>query len=123
MIDSHVIVFTDHVVLRHPLSKRNAKPRLVRWVLLLQEFDCEIKDGKGLKNLVVDHLSRIVCTRGTEAPIFECFPGKRLFVVQIDPWYADIVNYLVINKPPEGWNKHDGNRFLHLVKFYMWGDP
>ena len=52
---------------------------------------------KGFENLITDHLSRIVC-RGTEAPIFECFSNEQLFVLQSDPWYADIVNYLVTGK-------------------------
>lgn len=54
---SKVIVYIDHSTLRYLLSKANTKLWLVRWVLLLQEFNLEIKDKRGLKNLVVDHLS------------------------------------------------------------------
>ena len=111
LIGSHVIVLTDHAALKHLLSKKDAKPRLMRWVLLLQEFDCEITDIKGSENPVADHLSRIVCVRGTEAPIFECFSNEQLFIVKSDPWHAKIVNYLV-SKLPKGWNKHDRNIFL-----------
>ena len=34
LIGSHVIVYTDHTALKHLLSKKDAKPRLVRWILL-----------------------------------------------------------------------------------------
>ena len=44
LLGTKVIVYTDHVALKYLLSKKEAKPRLIRWVLLLQEFDVEIKD-------------------------------------------------------------------------------
>ena len=52
LIGSHVIVYTDHSALKHLPSKKDAKPRLVRWILLLQELRCEIRDRKGSENLV-----------------------------------------------------------------------
>nr|GEU40335.1 reverse transcriptase domain-containing protein [Tanacetum cinerariifolium] len=53
------IVYTDHSNLKYLLSKQDAKPRLLRWVLLLQEFDITIHDKKGSENLAADHLSRL----------------------------------------------------------------
>ena len=50
---------TDHSSLRYLMAKKYAKPRLIRWVLLLQEFDFEVKDRKWTKNQVADHLSRL----------------------------------------------------------------
>ena len=58
LLCSKVIVFTDHAALKHLLAKNDTKPRLIRWILLLQEFDIEIKDRKGYGNSVVDHLSK-----------------------------------------------------------------
>ena len=43
---SPIIVFTDHAALKYLLSKQDAKPRLIRWILLLQEFDIKIRDKK-----------------------------------------------------------------------------
>jgi len=54
-----VIVYTDHAALKYLLTKKDAKPRLIRWILLLQEFDLEIKDKKEVKNSVTDNLSRM----------------------------------------------------------------
>ena len=60
LLGSKIVVYSDHAALRYLLSKKESKPRLIRWILLLQEFNWEIKDRKGIENSVVDHLSRLI---------------------------------------------------------------
>ena len=56
LVGSHIIIFTDHSALKYLLTKQNVKPRIIRWVLLLQEFNLRIKDKKRVENVVADHL-------------------------------------------------------------------
>ena len=91
ILGSKIIVHTDHGALKHLFAKQDSKPRLIRWVLLLQEFDLEIKDRRGKDNGVADHLSRL--EEGDQGPspisIKEEFPDEHLFALNsslILPW-------------------------------------
>ncbi|XP_020417839.1 uncharacterized protein LOC109948603 [Prunus persica] len=131
LLGAKVIVYTDHAALKFLLAKKEAKPRLIRWVLLLQEFDIEIRDKKGSENVVADHLSRLV--REDEViedvgPILETFPDEQLFSIYsekkfITPWYADFVNYLACGILPPNMSFYQKKKFLSLVKHYYWDDP
>lgn len=102
LLGTKVIVYTDHAALRYLLTKKEAKPRLIRWILLLQEFDLEIKDKKGSENLVADHLSRLVREEET-LHLHDRFPDEQLMIIKAtNPWYADMVNYLVTKELPKG---------------------
>ncbi|PKA48183.1 putative mitochondrial protein [Apostasia shenzhenica] len=78
------------------MAKKDAKLRLLRWILLLQELDVTIKDKKGSKNQVVDHLSRLPhkSQEKEEVEIYDNFPDEKLFAIIKLPWYANIVNFL-----------------------------
>lgn len=101
LIGSKVIVYTDHLALKYLLAKKDAKPRLIRWVLLLQEFDLEIHDKKGTENVVVDHLSRLEQTKEVvDGEINEVFPDEQLLQIMHllqathIPWCANHLNFL-----------------------------
>ena len=102
---SHVIIHTNHATIKYLMAKKEAKPRLIRWVLLLQEFGLEIKDKKGCDNVIADHLSRVEkpAVQDEEREITENFPDEQLFQLLLQsPWYANIVNFLACGiMPPE----------------------
>ncbi|KAJ0586830.1 putative nucleotidyltransferase, Ribonuclease H [Helianthus annuus] len=123
---SKVIVYSDHSAVRYLMEKKDAKPRLIRWVLLLQEFDLEIRDKKGCENVVADHLSRIPL-EGVDDPseINERFPDEHLLAVStyVAPWYAHYVNYLAKGAMPNHWTRKRRQQFLSQVKQYIWDEP
>ncbi|CAN6477050.1 unnamed protein product [Victoria cruziana] len=121
-LGSKVLVYTDHAALKYLLSKKDTKPRLIRWILLLQEFDLEIKDKKGSENVVADHLSRVlVGPDRDELPISDIFPDESLLgIMSLTklPWYADYCNYLMTKEMPSHWSKNQRNRFLSQVRHF-----
>jgi hypothetical protein len=117
LVGAKVIVYTDHAALKYLLTKKDAKPRLIRWILLLQEFDLEIKDKKGVENPIADHLSRMQFKNSQELPINDSLWDNMLFkVTKSDPWYSNIVNFMVAGHVPLGENKK--NSFMKVVSTY-----
>nr|GFB92448.1 reverse transcriptase domain-containing protein [Tanacetum cinerariifolium] len=101
LVLSKSIVYTDHSALKYLLSKQDAKPRLIREVLLLQEFDIIIRDKKGTENLAA-HLSRL---ENLHKDVFENkdinknFPLETLDKISsgCTPWFADFENFYAEN--------------------------
>ncbi|KAM2050843.1 hypothetical protein ACFX16_032531 [Malus domestica] len=86
-----VIVYSDHAEFKYLLTKKEAIPRLIRWMLLLQEFNIEIRDKNGSENVVANHLSRLVHEEDS-LPILETFPDEQLLSLEVsEPWYANLV--------------------------------
>ena len=101
LIGSDIVIFTYHSTLKYLLTKQNSKARLIIWVLLLQEFNIQIRDKKGVENVVAYHLSRLTIAHNTHnSPIFDEFPEESLLTVSIAPWYAHIANFLVTGELP-----------------------
>ncbi|KAK1661028.1 hypothetical protein QYE76_049187 [Lolium multiflorum] len=82
IVDSKVTIHTDHAAIRYLMTKKDAKPRLIRWVLLLQEFDLHIVDRKGADNPVADNLSRLENIAYDPVPVNDSFPNEQLAVIK-----------------------------------------
>ncbi|GJV69625.1 reverse transcriptase domain-containing protein [Tanacetum coccineum] len=131
LIMNKSIVYTDHSALKYLFAKKDAKARLLRWVLLLQEFDFKVIDTKGAENYAADHLSRL------ENPyenvldpkeINENFPLETLNMVTSrgnpsTPWFADYANYHAGNFIVKGMSTQQKNNFFKDVKHHFWDDP
>ena len=119
---SHVIIHPNHVAIRYLMAKKDSKPRLIGWVLLLQEFDIEIKDKKGSDNVIADHLSRLEKATKEEkgSEIAKNFPYEQLFLLEVQtPWYADIVNYLACGIMPYDFSNQHKRKLKTDSRFYI----
>nr|GFA02556.1 reverse transcriptase domain-containing protein [Tanacetum cinerariifolium] len=128
LVLSKSIVYTDHLTLKYILNKQDAKPRLLRWVLLLQEFDITIRDKKGYENLVADHLSRLENPHKDvleNKDINEYFPLETLGSLSSNSttWFVDIANFHARNFIKKGLTSQQKKKFFKYVKHYFWHDP
>jgi hypothetical protein len=106
LVGTKVIVYTDHATLKCLLIKKDAKPRLIRWILLLQEFDLEIREKRGVENSLANHLSRLQFEEYAELPINDYMRDDTLLKVLItDPWYTNIINNIMAGYIPPGSEK------------------
>ncbi|GJZ15075.1 hypothetical protein Tco_0550752 [Tanacetum coccineum] len=116
--------------IKYLFAKKDAKARLMRWILLLQEFDIEIRDKKGAENLAADHLSRLENPHQDKLEnkeINEAFPLETLGSIalqdQSTPWFADFANYHAGKFVIKGMTSQQKNKFFKDVKHYFWDDP
>jgi len=125
LIGSRITIYIDHAAIRYLLTKPDSKPRLICWMLLLQEFDLEIKDKKGSENHVANHLSRLDNEEVTarEFEVIDEFPDEKLLVVQERPWFADMANFKAAGIIPETMNWQQRRKLLKDSNQYVWDDP
>nr|CAN61848.1 hypothetical protein VITISV_016506 [Vitis vinifera] len=124
LVGSIIVVFTDHSALKYLLTKQDAKARLIRWILLLQEFNLQIRDKKGVENVVADHLSRLVIAYDSHGlPINDDFPKESLMSIEVALWYSHIANYLVTGEVPSEWSAQDKKHFFAKIHAYYWEEP
>nr|GFB63511.1 reverse transcriptase domain-containing protein [Tanacetum cinerariifolium] len=130
LIMNKSIVYTDHSALKYLFAKKDAKACLLRWILLLQEFDFKVIDTRGAENYAADHLSRL------ENPyenifdpkeINETFPLESLNKVAhkdpSTPWFADLANYHAGNFIINGMTSQQKQKFFKVARHYFWDDP
>ncbi|RVW12736.1 Retrovirus-related Pol polyprotein from transposon 17.6 [Vitis vinifera] len=131
LVGSSIVVFTDHSALKYLLTKQDAKARLIRWILLLQEFNLQIRDKKGVENVVADHLSRLVIAHDSHGlPINDDFPEESLMSIDVTPWYSHIANFLLLEKYQCMWrsfclpeNSYESDPIRLLVALSFQGCP
>ncbi|RDY10036.1 Tf2-9, partial [Mucuna pruriens] len=113
---------TDNT-LKYLLKKPDAKPRFIRWMLLLQEFNLEIRDKKGVDNAVADHLSRIE-RELDPMPIRDDIPDEQLLCMDTStPWFVDIYNFIVASQIPLEASRLYKEKIKSDAKYYIWDDP
>ncbi|GJR55797.1 reverse transcriptase domain-containing protein [Tanacetum coccineum] len=118
------IVYTDHSALKYLFAKKDSKARLLRWVLLLQEFKFKVIDTKGSENLATDHLSQFKNPYESvldPKEINEKFPLETLNMVTFrgdssTPWFADYANYHAGNFIVKGMSSQQKKKFFKDVK-------
>nr|GEY81710.1 reverse transcriptase domain-containing protein [Tanacetum cinerariifolium] len=130
LIMNKSVVYTDHSALKYLFSKKDTKARLLRWILLLQEFDFKVIDTKGAKIYAADHLSRLENPyKNVFDPkeINETFPLETLNKVahhdQSTPWFADFANYHAGKFLIKGMTTQQKQNFFKDVKHYFLDDP
>ncbi|GJZ21112.1 reverse transcriptase domain-containing protein [Tanacetum coccineum] len=127
LVFSKTVVFMDHSAIRYLFTKQDVTPRLIRWILLLQEFDIEIRDKKGAKNLAADHLSRLEnpdLGKLTKAKIRDLFLKERLMAISNknnEPWYADYASYLASRVLPFRSTHQEKQRILQQFDALLLG--
>nr|GEX69586.1 reverse transcriptase domain-containing protein [Tanacetum cinerariifolium] len=127
LIMNKSIVYTDHSALKYLFAKKDSKARLLRWVLLLQEFIFKVIDTKGAENLAADHLSRLENPHQNvfnPKEINEKFPLETLNMVSFrgnssTSWFADFANYHAGNFVVKGMSSQQKNKFFKDVKHYL----
>jgi hypothetical protein len=113
LVGAKVIVYTNDTALKYLLTKKDAKPRRIRWILLLQQYDLEIRDKKGVENSVPDNLSRLQFEESTEMSINHYTRDDTLLkVLTTDPWFADIINYIAANR----------KKIIRDSRIHLWDD-
>nr|GEX58726.1 DNA-directed DNA polymerase [Tanacetum cinerariifolium] len=131
LVLSKTIVYTDHSALKYLLAKQDAKPRLLWWIILLQEFDVIIHDKKGAENLAANYLSRLENPHQGDIEnkeINETFPLETLGMISSysdssTSWFVDIANYHVGNFIVKGMSFQKKKKFFKDDKHYFWDDP
>ncbi|KAJ9567441.1 hypothetical protein OSB04_003407 [Centaurea solstitialis] len=124
-------LYTDHSALKYLFAKPDAKPRLIRWILLLLEFDIEVRDKRGAENLAADHLSRLedpyMDSGGIEVIRDKLLDEGLNMIKTIGedpiPWYANFANYLAAGVLVKGMTHQQKGKFFSDLKYYFWSKP
>ena len=123
LLGSRTTIFTDHSTLRYLMQKKDAKARVIRWILLLQEFDLEIKRALRMWWLVTfQGFPMHQLRRYRSMKIFLTNTSSRC-VKSPGTHLHDIANYLATGRTPSNWSGQDKHRFMIQIQFFFWDEP
>jgi len=95
--------------------------RIIRWLLLLQQFDLTIVDKPIKENVVADFLSRLDLPAGEEGTVDDQMPDEHLFAISVlSPWFVDIANYLVSAQFPPHLSSKEKSRIMRKSAPFTW---
>jgi len=114
-------VHTDHAAIRYLMNKPNVNARIIRWLLLLQQFDLTIVDKLCKENVVADFLSRLDLPASEEGIVDDQMPDEHLFAILVlSLWFADIENYLVSAQFPPHLSSKEKSRIMRKSASFTW---
>ena len=119
--DYQTFVHTDHAAIRYLMNKPDVNARIIRWLLLLQQFDLTIVDKPGKENVVADFLSRLDLSADEDGTVDDQMPNEHLFTISaLSPWFADIANYLVSAQFPPHLSSREKSRIIRKSASFTW---
>jgi hypothetical protein len=122
-LNSRGIIYTDHAAIKYLLAKTDIKPRLIRWIPLLQEFDVEIRDKEGVENVVADQLSRMNRGQDDKEPIEDKMRDDHLYrVLDKDTWIIAIIR-AIQKMHLDHLDKNSQRRIISESRKYFWDAP
>ena len=111
----------NHAVIRYLMNKPYVNARIIRWFLLLQQFDLTIIDKPGKENVLVDFLSRVNLPTGEEGMVDDQMMEEHQFsVLVLSPWFADITNYLVLAQFPPHLSSKEKRKIVRKSTSFTW---
>lgn len=114
-------VHTNHASLKYFVNKSNANAKIIRWLLLLQQFDLTIIDKPGKENVVADFLSRLTLRPEKEEMVDDQIPDEHLFSISVlSPWFYIIANYFIARRFPTNLSSKEKRNIIRKSVPFTW---
>lgn len=114
-------VHTNHAAIRYLMNKLNVNARIIRWLLLLQQFDLTIIDKHGKENVVANFFSRVNFPTGEEGMLDDQMLDEHLFsILVLSPWFDDIENYLASTQFPPHLSSKEKRNIVRKSAPFTW---
>ena len=103
------------------MNKLDVNAHIIRWLLLLQQFDLTIVDKPSKENVVADFLSILTLHAGEEGMVDDQLSNEHLFSISfLSPWFVDIANYLVFAQYPLNLSSKEKSKIVRKSAPFTW---